>query len=812
MGERIRFFPVDVLYRIHGDKPVIYLYGRTPEGQQICVTDDSMQPYFYVLSNDQIKDKLLQLTADDEGRTAKVIAVQEVVKEYFGKPLNLFKVLVGIPSDVPVLREVVKSWPEVKDIFEYDILFARRYLLDKGLIPLTLTEVEGELAQERSKVAVIKAASLKQEAEEVLSSPKILAVDIETYNPHGKFVDMDKHPIIMLAVYGENYEKVIVSKRLQTTLPYVESVDSEEALLKRFADFVEEYQPDILTGYYSDGFDLPYIMKRAEKYRISLNLGLDYSEMRGSRQDQVSINGIAHIDILKFIKRILRSDLQLDSYDLDTVANELLGEKKVVVDLNKLAPAWDKETEELEMFCVYNLHDARLTYQLCEKLYPNILELVKMIGMTPFDITRMAYSQLVESFLMRRAVPANVLVPNRPGYQEVSERNRYRYEGAFVFQPKPGLYENIVLFDFRSLYPTIIVSHNIGPETLNCECCQGAAVVPSEKPEQRYWFCQKKRGFIPTIIEEIITRRTRIKQIMKEQKSPVLNARQNSLKLMANSFYGYLGFAAARWYSLESARSITAYARYYIQKVISEAQAAGFEVLYSDTDSVFLQLGTKTKEDALRFAEKVNLDLPGIMELEYEGLFTKGIFVSVKEGSAGAKKKYALLSEKGTIKITGFESVRRNVCELAKETQERVLEIILKEGDQDKALEYVRQVVRDLKQNKIPVDKVIIMTQLRKETESYDSVGPHVAIARQLEAKGIQVSTGTLIRYVIVKGSGRLRDRAKLPEETAQQAYDADYYINNQVMPAVGKIFEVMGFAEEDLIQEKEQSTLGKFF
>ena len=193
-------------------------------------------------------------------------------------------------------------------------------------------------------------------------------------------------------------------------------------------------------------------------------------------------------------------------------------------------------------------------------------------------------------------------------------------------------------------------------------------------------------------------------------------------------------------------------------------------------------------------------------------ILSSKIFVSVKEGSAGAKKKYALLSEKGTIKITGFESVRRNVCELAKETQERVLEIILKEGDQDKALEYVRQVVRDLKQNKIPVDKVIIMTQLRKETESYDSVGPHVAIARQLEAKGIQVSTGTLIRYVIVKGSGRLRDRAKLPEETAQQAYDADYYINNQVMPAVGKIFEVMGFAEEDLIQEKEQSTLGKFF
>jgi len=163
------------------------------------------------------------------------------------------------------------------------------------------------------------------------------------------------------------------------------------------------------------------------------------------------------------------------------------------------------------------------------------------------------------------------------------------------------------------------------------------------------------------------------------------------------------------------------YGRFYIKRVIQKAQDAGFKVLYSDTDSVFLTLDGKTKEDSEKFAEKINAELPGLMELEYEGFYPSGIFVSAKFGPYGAKKKYALIAEDGNLKIKGFETVRRNWSFIAKEVQENVLNIILREHDKEKALEYVKKVIHDIRERKVPLDKVIIHTQLQKEILDYDS-------------------------------------------------------------------------------------------
>ena len=305
----------------------------------------------------------------------------------------------------------------------------------------------------------------------------------------------------------------------------------------------------------------------------------------------------------------------------------------------------------------------------------------------------------------------------------------------------------------------------------------------------------------------------RVKEILRTDESNVmLKARENGLKLLANSFYGYLGFAVARWYSLESARSVTAYGRYYIKKVISEAQAYKLRVIYSDTDSVFLTLDGKTKEEVMKFAEKVNLSLPGLMELEYEGLYPRGIFVSAKEGSYGAKKKYALLSEDGVIKIRGFETVRRNWSVIAKEVQEKVLEIILTKNDQQEAFAYVKNIIHDLRDNKIPLDKVIMYTQLQKDIGDYDSIAPHVAVAKKMQQKSILVGPGSMIKFIVTKGNGTIGERAKLVDEVKQNDYDPDYYVNNQIIPSVDKIFDILGYSKEELLESKDQSKLGEFY
>jgi DNA polymerase I len=205
------------------------------------------------------------------------------------------------------------------------------------------------------------------------------------------------------------------------------------------------------------------------------------------------------------------------------------------------------------------------------------------------------------------------------------------------------------------------------------------------------------------------------------------------------------------------------------------------------------------------------MKLPGIMELEYDGYYPAALFVSLKANDTGAKKKYALIDDEGKIHITGFETVRRNWSDIAKEVQEKVLTIILKENDSEKALKYVSSVVNDLIDKRIPVDKVIIHTQLQKDVADYASVGPHVVIAKQLKEKGFDVVPGMIIEYVVTEGKGKIGDRVKLPEEIKDNNYDPDYYINNQVIPSVERIFEVFGYTKEDFAAKKGQSKLGSF-
>ena len=814
MAEKIQFFVLDVTYKVIEDIPNIFLYGKTLDGRQICVVDKSFKPYFYVFLNSEddiaiFEEKIKKIEVEQDDYTSKVTDSEVVEKSYLGQKRKAVKIFTKLPKDVPIIRNTIKDWDMINSINEYDIPFARRYLIDKQIIPLNLVEVEGEFINLKSKVPVLEASSITNDGE-TLKNPKILSFDIETYNPLGKRFVPEEHPIIMIAFCSEGFKKVITWKKFKTNDKIIEFVNGEADLIERFKEIIEEQKPDIITGYFSDGFDFPYLITRAKKYKIALDIGLDYNPLsitRGRTQN-IHIVGLVHLDVFRFISKNVGKSLETDTYDLDSVAAELLNENKHSVDLDNLPTVWDSKIEELEKYCKYNLQDAELTYRLAIKLLPQIGELVKIIGLPIYDVTRMAFSQMVEWYILRRVQEFNEIAPNKPYYNEISERKSKTYKGAFVFEPIPGLYKNIAVFDFRSLYPSIISSHNIGLDTLNCGCCKDSEKVPDES----YWFCKNKRGFIPQLVEELITRRLRVKEMIKEKPDVMLDARSQSLKLLSNAFYGYLGFYASRWYCIECTESITAYGRYYINQVIEKANNEGFKVLYADTDSIFLCLEGKSSDDALSFVEKINKNLPEMMELEHEGFYPSGIFVSAKEGPYGAKKRYALLDEDGFIKIKGFETVRRNVSFIAKKVQEQVLNIVLKENNPDKAVKYVRKVIQKLRDKEIDNSKVVIFTQISKDLSDYEAVGPHVAVAKMLKAKGVDIGPGSLIKFIITQGGGIIRDRARIPEDINQGDYDAEYYIKHQIIPSVEKIFEVLGFSKNDLLEDKDQSKLGSFF
>jgi DNA polymerase elongation subunit (family B) len=823
---KIQFYPIDLTYKVVNKKPVIYIYGRTKDNKQICVIDTNFEPYFYVTpkkdsSSIELKETLLRLREEKNKEVFEVLRTELVKKALEGKETSALRVVVNIPKAVPVLREKIKELAAVENVLEYDILYTRRYLIDKKITPLVLTDVEVDDSEEqserkeKSRVPVIRAKKISQSSDDSLNDLKILAFDIETYNPFGKNTVPEQHPIIMISLFGKGIEKVITWKRFKTNLNYIEFVEGEGQLIERFKELVNEHSPDLLTGYYSDGFDMPFIIKRAEKHKIKLDFSLNYETTTIGRGNNKGIDttGIIHFDVLNIIKRVLSRKMKMTVFTLDAVSEELLGEGKEEVDLNTLAAAWDSASDELSLFAKYNLKDSKLTFELCEKALPNLVELVKLVGQSPKDINRMAFSQLVEWYLIKRADDFGQFIPNRPGYKELERRRHHRVKGAFVFEPTPGLYKNVVVYDFRSLYPTIIISHNISIETMNCECCKNKEKVPVEN--FNLWFCAKKEGFFSTVLKDIIMRRMRVKEIMKntdKKKRIFLDARQNSLKTLSNSFYGYLGFFAARWYNKDCARSVTAYGRHYIHKVINAAKEKGFDVLYSDTDSVFLGLKNKTKKDSEKFCEEINASLPGMMELEYEGSYKSALFVPVRATDTGAKKKYALIDEEDHITIKGFETVRRNVSPIAKKTQEKVIEIILKENAPEKAFEFVNKVIADLKNKKVDTEDLAISTQLTKSLSSYDSIGPHVAVAKRMKANGLEIFSGMIIRYVVTAGKELIRDRAKLPEEVKKGEYDVDYYINNQLLPSVESIFEVFGYRTEDLTGGKKQSRLGEYF
>ena len=218
------------------------------------------------------------------------------------------------------------------------------------------------------------------------------------------------------------------------------------------------------------------------------------------------------------------------------------------------------------------------------------------------------------------------------------------------------------------------------------------------------------------------------------------------------------------------------------------------------------ELETKIKKQAQKFLEELNSKLPESMELEYEGFYRRGFFVS--------KKRYAVI-EDGEIIAKGLELVRRDWAPIVKKTQEEVLMAILKEGDSDKAIKAVKKVLKRIKKGDVENKELIIHTQITKPLDQYKQIGPHVVAARKIEEHGIKVTRGTIVQYIIVKGKGSISQRAIPYEYSEGIEYDKEYYIENQLIPAVSRMMEPLGYNKERLMElssNERQQSLDAFF
>ncbi|MFA4960457.1 MAG: DNA-directed DNA polymerase [Candidatus Pacearchaeota archaeon] len=817
---KFEFIPIDFDYFDFEGKNYIRLIGRTEKGEKICVIDN-YEPNFWIILKkeyeknvEKVCEKIKKTVSEKASRLSGVLRTEICNKKFLGKEVVAIQVFVTNHKDAHDIASKIGDMKEIEFRREYDIPILTKYIKEKKVEPLRWYTVDGNAisSNEFSKMSntdlkiCVYASKIEKSKKEGGFKPKILAYDIEVDD-----TEIGKGNILMVSLYGDNFRKCLTWKKCENSQDYVDCFENQAKMIEGFVKYVKEYDPDVLTGYFSDGFDLPYLKSIAKKNRLKLNLGIDDSEPIFSRGRISSgkIFGIVHIDLYRFIDAVFSQYLQSETLSLNEVAGELFGEKKENFDFEKLNSMKDSDWRDFFSYC---LQDSRITYMLAEKIWPDIFEFTRIIKEPIFDVTRDRMSSHVENFIIHNLDRFNEIAEKRPVYDEIEQRKSLgKYEGAFVLQPIPGFYENLAVFDFTSMHASIIVSFNLSKSTLVDKKEKGSFQTPEFEfdGEKKFFYFSKEKGFTPKLLEEVVGLRKKYKKEYNENKNPLLKARSNAYKLLANASYGYLGFFGARYYSREAAASTLAFVRDFASRTIEKIRNEGYGIIFSDTDSIGFELKNKTKNQVLELLKKINSELPGIMELDLEDFYRRGLFVSKRTTKEGAKKKYALLDENNKLKIRGFETVRRDWCKLARDLQNEILKKILEDGDEKRAFELLKVAISKLKNRKINIRDLMIRTQLRREISQYLSEGPHVAAAKKMKEKEIPVSQGMLIEYFIgeSKSKGkRIGDRVFLPNEKVN--YDVDYYLNNQIIPAVENIFEVFGINIKNIIEGEEQRKL----
>ncbi|MFZ3060581.1 MAG: DNA-directed DNA polymerase [Candidatus Methanoperedens sp.] len=850
----MNFQILDADYTYSDGKPVVRLYGRDESGNSVCCSAPGFEPYFYAKAPPEMSAILQEKFKEHIKKIEPVNRFEPI--GYYKNPVSMLKIILYDPKGVPVIRDEVRNM--VDEVYETDILFRNRYMVDKGLGGMGWAKAEPAPEPVNFDVlSSIKITSGKVEPLDILRNAPLrhLAYDIECLPINGAMPVPENSPIVLMSLaFAPDFDGkktlVLVGKDARIE-GETESCGSEEAMLKRFFEIIREYDPDILVGYNSNSFDVPYIVERIKTLnkkgaRIEPLMGRDgrtvYYKKFGNTT-RVSVMGRIAVDVLP----LLRREFSLKQYTLRNAAKELLGSEKLDIPFLEMESYWNDNGEKLSKFIEYARRDSELAllFLLKLRLIDKYIALARVSGTLLQDILDGGQTQMVENLILREYMRHDRVLPARPTGEMSDERYDEGEElaGGEVLPPKKGLLENIVILDYKSLYPTIMMAHNL------CYTTEVVGERPDEvvkAPSGGIFVSQKvAKGIVPSILEDLLARRQATREKMKtasEEDARVLDATQQALKILLNSFYGYSGYARARLYSLTLASAVTSFGRENILKTKSliedeikeivlkdgaaftkdeakEGKNIALSVVYGDTDSVFVNLLDKeiTLDDAelvgRKIAKIVTSSLQKPMELVFDSFGRRAIFI--------AKKRYAVLLWERTregfkekLRVKGMETVRRDWCELTTKTMEKVLELVLKEGKVDEAVELVRNTIdsiRDIDARKHPelFDKLILTRQYTKKPESYKSRQPHITVVDKLKSRGIIANVGDRIPFVILAGNGLFVDRAEDPDYAREKnlPLDVDYYVMKQILPPVERILADFGEHGEKLRVMREKRT-----
>ncbi|MCD6300606.1 MAG: DNA polymerase II [Staphylothermus sp.] len=793
----IEFYFLDNSYEVIGNEPHIIIWGIKRDGKRMVLRDRRFRPYFYaILDNEADYDKIMKQIKTLSDPKSPIIKIEVVEKKYFGKPVKAFKITTVIPEYVRKYREKIRKIPGVVDVVEADIRFSMRYIIDYDLKPCGWHVAE---VKEIPKKPIYRVAHEYEIIGDIkpledTTPPKdlrLIAFDIEVYSKTGT-PKPERDPVIIIGVMNDKEE-------IKQFLASDDKKDKDTIM--EFVKYIQEYDPDIIVGYNSDGFDWPYLIDRSKYIGVKLDVTRRVGAIpRTSTYGHISIPGRLNSDLYYFAEEI--PEVKIKS--LENVADYLGVMKKderVLIEYIDIPKYWDDPSLRPKLL-QYNKDDVKSTYGLADKFIPFAMQLSNLTGLPLDQVGAASVGFRLEWYLMREAYKYDELVPNRV------ERPAESYRGAVVLKPVKGVHENIAVLDFSSMYPNIMIKYNVGPDTIvkDEKCDPDKHYIA---PEVDHCFRKEPPGFFKRVLTTLLQLRRSIRNEMKKHPPTsyeyrILDERQKAVKVLANATYGYMGWVHARWYCRECAEAVTAWGRKTIMTAIEIAKSLGLRVIYGDTDSLFVTYDPDKVNELIKLIqEKLGF------EIKIDKVYKRVFFTE-------AKKRYAGLLEDGRIDIVGFEAVRGDWAEIAKEVQEKVTEILLKKSSIDEAIEYVRKVIADLKAGKIPLDKLVIWKTLSKRIEEYSVDAPHVVAAKKLLKAGIKVSVNDKIGYVIVKGGGKISSRAE-PYIFVKdpKLIDTEYYIEHQIIPAAMRLLSYFGVSETQLRRAAAtagQKSLFEFF
>ncbi|MDH5020685.1 DNA-directed DNA polymerase [Halobacterium rubrum] len=725
----VELMVTQVDYTVEGsgdrERPVLHVFGRTADNEAEHVRVHGFRPYFYAptetLSEDDLTDEVI--TGTEDGYES--IRGEELTK-IFGRT----------PRDVGNIRDEFEH-------YEADILFPNRLLIDKDV-------TEGiRVPERRADDGAVYVHHDEVEACEVTADLRVNTFDIEVDDRNG-FPEDGEEPVVCLTSH-DSYRDEYVAWLYTAPDATVESpedvpgydplsddfdvdvrvFDSEEAMHEAFLAYIEETDPDVLTGWNFDDFDAPYLIDRLDELDSGTSHDLDsdrlsrVSEVWTSGWGGPNVKGRVVFDLLYAYQRTKYSEL--DSYRLDAVGEQELGvgKERYPGDIGDL---WEDDPERL---LEYNLRDVELCVEIDRK--QSIVafwdEARKLVGCKLEDAT--TPGDAVDMYVLHKAY-GNFVLPSK-GQQEAEE-----FEGGAVFDPITGVRENVSVLDLKSLYPMSMVTINASPET---------KVDPDEFDGETYQtptgvhFRKEPDGIIREMVDELLTERED-KKALRDDHDPDsedyerYDRQQAAVKVIMNSLYGVFGWDRFRLYDRAMSAGVTSTNREVISFTEEAAEDFGYEVAYGDTDSVMLELGGgMTKEEAIEesfdiedhinaaydeFAsEQLNAD-DHRFQIEFEKLYRRFF-------QAGKKKRYAghIVWKEGKdvddVDITGFEYQRSDIAPITKRVQKEVIDLVVREGDVDGVEDYVHGVIEEFQDGDVDLDDIGIPGGIGKRLDNYDT-------------------------------------------------------------------------------------------